>query len=83
MKPFCRRSKSGGNDARLGCGLRFSVPMPDDEETAWLYTERYDYAWFARRRGLKKIQAWHRSLRVGALLREAGQRPGGSGGGSF
>jgi SAM-dependent methyltransferase len=60
------------------CGLRFSVPMPDDDETAWLYTGRYDYAWFARRSGLKKIQAWHRSLRIRSLLRASGQMPRGT-----
>jgi SAM-dependent methyltransferase len=54
------------------CGVMFSDPLPTPEEITWLYTHRYDYEWFRQRRGLKRVQAWHRWRRLRAQLAELG-----------
>lgn len=52
------------------CRTLFCDPLPTDEEIRYLYTERYDFEWFRQHRLLKRIQAWHRFLRLGRLLRQ-------------
>lgn len=46
------------------CDAMFADPQPTAEEIEWLYGHRYDYSWFIRRRGLKRIQAAHRWRRL-------------------
>jgi len=48
----------------------FADPLPTPEEIEWFYGHRYDYSWFIRRRGLKRIQATHRWQRLRAIFRE-------------
>lgn len=50
------------------CDAMFSDPLPTAEEIDWLYQHRYDYSWFIRRQGLKRLQAGHRWARLRALF---------------
>ena len=52
------------------CRTLFCDPLPTEEEIHYLYTERYDFEWFRQHRLHKRIQAWHRFLRLGHLLRQ-------------
>jgi len=46
------------------CGLVFASPLPDLETIRILYERDYDYSWFERWKVLKKIQAYHRVVRI-------------------
>ena len=46
------------------CGLLATAPTPTDAELAEVYGGRYDFAWFQRRRALKRLQARHRWWRL-------------------
>lgn len=48
----------------------FADPRPTDSEIEWLYGHRYDYSWFIQRKGLKRLQAWHRWSRLRAIFRK-------------
>lgn len=54
------------------CNLIFCHPIPSDDEIRFLYTERYDFAWFRRRAYLKRAQAVHRFHRLRSLWVEMG-----------
>jgi len=48
----------------------FATPQPSAEEIDWLYSHRYDYTWFIRRKGFKRLQAGHRWRRLRAIFGE-------------
>lgn len=68
--------REGGRVFQYGkcaaCDVVFADPQPTADEIDWLYRNRYDYAWFIRRRGLKRLQAWHRWRRLRSILAELG-----------
>jgi Methyltransferase domain len=74
--PGLWKMRDGGREFRYrectACRTLFCDPLPTEQEIHYLYTERYDFEWFRQHRLLKRIQAWHRFLRLGRLLRQLG-----------
>ena len=50
------------------CGLVFCSPIPKSEVLTKLYSEFYNYDWYTKRAKLKRIQAWHRAMRIKKLI---------------
>lgn len=79
-EPLAWPLREGGRVFRYGecdgCQLMFAEPQPTPEELEWLYTHRYDYEWFRKRRSLKRLQARHRWSRLRSLLARHGGAPG-------
>ena len=50
------------------CGLVFCSPIPNSEVLTKLYSEYYNYDWYTKHAKQKRIQAWHRAMRIKKLI---------------
>lgn len=50
------------------CQITFCNPMPTQGELNLFYAEKYDYSWYAKRKYLKQLQAYHRWLSVKGII---------------